>query len=87
MADHTNNTTNNTVTQTGRRGLRARIGVGLLSLGLATGAGVIDPNAQPAAAATVDISTTDVVEPAPQIVVVRLPSIGHIVRLSGVSWS
>ena len=81
MADHMNNTTNNTGARSGRRGLRASIGVGLLSLGLASGAGVMAMSAQPASAATFGGST----------VVVKLPVLapfpGGVVQSLGVSWS
>ena len=73
MADNMNNSTKNTVARGGRRGLRARIGVGLLSLGLASGAGVMTM-AQPASAATLGIGST---------IVVKLP----VVHSLGVSWS
>jgi hypothetical protein len=83
MADNTKNTFN-TAAQKGRRGLRARLGVGLLSLGLASGAGVMAMGAQPASAATVEISPTVVVD----VAVVVLPAPHHFRMASmGVSWS
>jgi len=80
MADHMNNTTNNTVARAGRHGLRARIGVGLLSLGLAGGA-VMTLGAQPASAARHGHGSTIVVD-----LPVAAPS-PVAVQTLGVSWS
>jgi hypothetical protein len=78
MADNMNNTTNNTVGPSGRRGLRARIGVGLLSLGLAGGA-VLTVSAQAASAAKHGHASA---------VVVNLPvARPGLVHTLGVSWS
>jgi hypothetical protein len=76
MADNMNNTYK-TAAHSGRRGLRARLGVALLSLGLASGVGVLAMGAQPASAAT-SRGYTVVVTP------VKVPGPVHTL---GVSWS
>ena len=73
-----NSTTKKTVARSVRGGLRGRIGVGLLSLGLASGAGVMTM-AQPAAAARHDHAATAVVN-----LQVTRPGLVHTL---GVSWS
>jgi hypothetical protein len=80
MADNTKNTYK-TVAESGRRGLRACLGVGLLSVGLVSGAGVLAMGAQPASAATLDASSTIVVD-----MPVRSPFPGGF-HTMGVSWS
>jgi hypothetical protein len=80
MADNMKNTYK-TVAHSARRGLRARLGVGLLSIGLASGAGVLAIGAQPASAATWSGGSTIVVDSP-----VRSPLPGGFQTL-GVSWS
>lgn len=83
MADNLNNTTNKAVARTRRQGLRARLGVGLLSLGLAGGMGVA-MSAQPASASTVNWNYgVKIVLDIP----VHTPGYGGPVATLGVSWS
>jgi len=83
MAVNLNNTTNKAVARTRGRGLRARLGVGLLSLGLAGGMGVA-MSAQPASASTMSSGGVKVVLDVPARPV---PGYGGPVVTLGVSWS